>query len=220
MSMFRNWRQASYAWNDLWYVSKNGRSTCSSTCHICLVQRPICWKPLNPPRPSKTFSVSFHSPWGGKQHQRAIWTVRHSSWTLPSFLRHNSPSCPLRPLSCTDIGFVWPFHLDFPHIFVSDFCSCDVIFLCCLRSDRACNTSALFKCAWSHFKSDQASCVKYQNQSYFWLVKNFKGRFSLCTVSKWTYFCASWLNFHRSLVWAWLHSPIFSTHLQHLSELK
>ena len=94
--------------------SKTGRSTCSSTCHICLVQRPICWKPLNPPRPSITFSVSFRSPRQAKQQQCAIWTVRHSSWTLPSFLRHNSPSCPLRPLSCTDIGFVWPFHLDFP----------------------------------------------------------------------------------------------------------
>ena len=57
--------------------SKTGRSTCSSTCHICLVQRPICWKPLNPPRPSITFSVSFHSPRQAKQQQCAIWTVRH-----------------------------------------------------------------------------------------------------------------------------------------------
>ena len=60
-------------------------------------------------------------------------------------------------------------------MFVSDFCSCEVIFLCCLRSYSARNTSALFKCAWSHFKSDQASCVKYPNQSYFLAGQKLQG---------------------------------------------
>ena len=125
--------------------------------------------------------------------------------TPPSFLHWHQ--------ICVTLWLGFPPHVCFRFLFL--WC-----YISMLRSDSACKSSALFKCAWSHFKSDQASCVKYPNQSYFWLVKNFKGRFSLFTGSKWTYFCASWQNFYRSLVWAWLHPPIFSAHLQHLSELR